>query len=177
LIVPIKNNLEPASQGCAFRIETCDQYQAARIRWETEPLAIAADGTVVEASLSGRPETQSFPGAQPSQHERASEWLKLQLNAGARLSREILAAAREQQIGESTLRSAFRQIGGITCKSPAGPWQWMLSNSRQIGGSSPHPAETDQLGIKKRTNNINKFTTFNNMNPAKPGDGTPRVHD
>jgi putative DNA primase/helicase len=156
LFAPMKNNLGRDTHGLAFRIETCEEYDAPRIVWENTPLEIAVEKTMLATSV------RSIQNTYVAQREFASNWLRNQLLAGQRLAQEILAAARLEKIAEKSLRRALREIGGTTQKGPSGHYVWLIPD--QSGEDScDNDYELSQLGHDKDVANLAKLTNLANL--------------
>jgi hypothetical protein len=141
IVFPVKNNLASDSQALAFRVEPCDQFSAAQIRWETRPLilndpaALLGDNHACRTPLPVRPRML------------AMQWLRIQLTSGERPSNELLAAARNENIAEKTLRRAFRELGGAARKAPGGHWVWTLPHAQQRDQAKAYPTEVALHGV------------------------------
>ncbi|MCH8839297.1 MAG: AAA family ATPase [Planctomycetes bacterium] len=135
IIFPVKNNLASDSRALAFRLEPCDQFGTAQIRWETKPLVMDNPA----ALLGNYPASRTPLLLRPRMI--AMQWLRRQLTSGQRASNELLATARHENIAEKTLRRAFHELGGTARKAPAGHWVWMLPSPPPVEKAMAPPAE------------------------------------
>jgi hypothetical protein len=137
LLLPLKNNLAPATKGLAFTIET-SPTNAAAIRWLPDTVETTAEIALAAPRLRGRPDVDG---------EFALTWLQERLASGPSPSREIRKAADANGIALGTLRRAFRKLAGIAFQPKGitnGPWMWKLP-----GPDAQKPADhfcaSDQL--------------------------------
>jgi putative DNA primase/helicase len=125
LMVPVKNNLVSDWLGLGFCIETAADAPASRVVWEDTPFEINVE------QVTHEPTKLVALSSRSRQRESACEWLRTQLIEGRRLAQEVLAAAREEQIGEKLLRRALRELGGLTHRGPTGRYVWFLPDSQR----------------------------------------------
>jgi len=118
LFLPVKNNLAPAASGLAFTIESHDG--APQIRWSPEPVSYSLDFAIAAARAAGRPNEE---------RQHAIKWLKERLEKSDHKACDIREEAEVQGVTPSTLRRAFREIGGKTVRKgtfPLADWYWTL---------------------------------------------------
>jgi AraC-like DNA-binding protein len=120
LFVPIKNNLARGGDGLAFTIAVSPHGQVPVLRWEPEPISVAAENILAAARPPGRPDEE---------REHATRWLQEFLSQGPRYTGDVQKAADAHGISPRTLRRAFRDLGGEAVKQAAfgfGQWAWKL---------------------------------------------------
>jgi hypothetical protein len=120
MFVPIKNNLAHGMNGLAFTIEAGADGQVPILRWEPEPVTIAAETILAAARPPGRPDEE---------RQHATRWLEEFLAHGPRGTCEVERAAEAHGICPRTLRRAFRDLDGEAVKQPPfafGQWVWKL---------------------------------------------------
>jgi putative DNA primase/helicase len=120
LFLPVKNNLAPHITGLAYSIETTPDGRGPIIRWSPEPVAQSVDFAIAAARAAGRPDEE---------RQFAIKWLKERLEKAAYKASDIREAADVQGIANTTLRRAFREIGGIAERRGMFPildWYWSL---------------------------------------------------
>lgn len=139
IVYPVKNNLASDSRALAFRLEPCDQFGAAQIRWETKPLVMDNPAALVGSSPASSPASRTPLLLRPRMV--AMQWLRRQLTSGQRPSSELLATARHENIAEKTLRRALHELGGTARKASAGHWVWMLPSPPPGEKAMTPPAE------------------------------------
>lgn len=116
LILPTKMNLAPESAGLAYQIEDGSVW------WSVDPVSMTADEIQCREI-----EAQTKPSDRQSLSARdeAIEFLRERLAAGPVESKTTVRDAKEHGIAESTLRRAYKSIGGKPQKSSGdGPWHW-----------------------------------------------------
>ena len=104
LLLHVGGNLGPDPGGLAFSIreESLAAVPAPHIAWETGRVDMDADDALAEEERRGRP---------PTLLEEASAWLRDKLARGPMKAADIIEAAAEEDITESTLRRAKKQAG------------------------------------------------------------------
>jgi KaiC/GvpD/RAD55 family RecA-like ATPase len=105
LFLHAKNNLGPAPQGLAFRLEQCivgDAVVASRILWDAEPVAITANAALA-ADAAGT-ETRTAKA-------EAREFLQAALAAEPVPAAEVNRMAREHGFTPKVVRSAREALG------------------------------------------------------------------
>jgi hypothetical protein len=120
LFLPVKNNLAPHIIGLAYTIETSPDGRGPTICWSPEPVAQSVDFAIAAARAAGRPDEE---------RQFAIKWLKKRLAKSACKSSDIREEADVQGIANTTLRRAFREIGGIADRRgmvPIQEWYWSL---------------------------------------------------
>jgi putative DNA primase/helicase len=130
LLLPLKNNLAPNAQGLAFTIESHQSNRAAVVRWLPD---------VVEASVDAILAANRPPGRPNVEREFAIAWLRDRLANGASPARDIRKDADANGIGYTTLRRAFRDVGGEAVKKgefSTAHWNWKLPDegAQNTGG-------------------------------------------
>lgn len=124
LMLPVKSNLAPCADGLAYRIvetEAC----VPRIEWEADPVTISAD----EALRAGEDRDREV--------DEAAAWLRVFLQDGPKLSKEVWEASEAEGFSRMTVRRA-KPLAGAKCghaKAFQGPWAWSLN------GHDPYPPE------------------------------------
>jgi len=126
LFLPLKNNLSPESIGLAFHIEGHQissprgPIETARIMWETEPVAMAAD--------------EALRATAPSQNSvlaQATEWL-LSILGQPTPATQIMEDAAKRGIAEITLRRAAKNLRVEKRKERfSGRWMWSIPGQRE----------------------------------------------
>lgn len=119
LMLPIKNNLANDSLGLAYRITPATDQRAAYVSWEAEPV-----NTPVDEALSRRVGKR---GPIPTAVDDAANWLAFELSAGERAASDLYRLAKNEAIGEKTLRAGFAKLGGEKRKEGLNAgWVWSL---------------------------------------------------
>jgi putative DNA primase/helicase len=119
LLLPVKNNLSAPADGLGYWLvqrPVTNGVIASYVAWDREPVTTTA-GEAIRASHSG--------GA--SKMAEAEELLRDALAAGPVPVDTILAKAKENGIGERTMRAAKKKLGAGAVKDGyQGPWAWRL---------------------------------------------------
>lgn len=122
LILPTKMNLAPESPGLAYTID------GNGVRWSADVIKISADE--IQAQEFEALTNRSEGGQAQSAREEALEFLRESLADGAVGSKTLISDAKECGISVSSLRRAYKGIGGKPQKSSGdGPWVWSWPNS------------------------------------------------
>jgi putative DNA primase/helicase len=120
LFLPVKNNLVPHITGLAYTIETGPDHCGPTIRWSPEPVTHSVDFAIATARAAGRPDEE---------RQYAIKWLKERLSKSPHKASDIREEAEVRGIAYTTLRRAFREIGGIADRRGMVPileWYWSL---------------------------------------------------
>jgi putative DNA primase/helicase len=122
LLLPVKNNLAPVSQGLAFRLEQRIVAEpgivASSLVWDAVPVTISAD-----QALSA---TEAARDGVVSPRAEAIEYLRDRLSAGPVPVKEVDEHARALGIAPRTLWRARKALGVRTVKDGFGGG-WLLS--------------------------------------------------
>jgi putative DNA primase/helicase len=105
LLLHAKNNLAPAPQGLAFRLEQCivaDDIVASRTAWDTEPVSITADEALAADAAGSESKTTKA---------EAMEFLRAALAGGSGPAAEVNRMAREHGLTTKVIRSAREALG------------------------------------------------------------------
>ena len=116
LLLPVKCNLAGSIKGMAYRILPHPANPALpTVAWEPEPVAMTAQEAM-----------EIMPN--PTPRERAAEWLKQALAAGALPSSEVERQAREAGFTLRTLRRAKTGLDILSYREGTG-WMWRLPDT------------------------------------------------
>jgi len=121
LFLPLKMNLAPMPAALQFRISGTPPG----LVWDAEPV-LDLD---TEAVLRGDPEDADGEDDPQTKGKTAQDFLRVELQTGAREADEILRLARERGIGKRTLERAKAAIGVKAIRrgfGPEGRWWWEL---------------------------------------------------
>jgi putative DNA primase/helicase len=134
LLLHLKNNLAPKTQGLAFRLgaqmvgiddRTDKEIWASHILWEDNPVETTADEAVAA----------SAPGAAQAGNarEEAADFLRQTLRGGPVPSAHIWDAAKANGIAHRTLKRAKTELGIKARHHPDldGGWEWVLLEEGQ----------------------------------------------
>jgi hypothetical protein len=156
LIVPVKQNLGPDVGGLAYRIEAPTPPGIALVAWDGGAVTLDAE------SLMSGAESE----VERSELRDAEDWLKDFLSEGPQLVPEIARQSRQSQISWTTVRRAFKGIGGVSQKTGGrgAPWQWSLSHD------AVKDAQT--VAVKHAHTNTSKLSAFDERVENK-GDSAP----
>jgi len=55
--------------------------------------------------------------------------IQAELGKSPRLAREMYELAEKQEIGEKTMKRAYRELGVFVKKQPGGPWWWSFDEA------------------------------------------------
>ena len=120
LFLPVKNNLAPHVAGLSYTIQTGADRRAPIIRWSPEPVTQSVDFAIAAARAAGRPDEE---------RQYATKWLTERLAKMPRRASLLREEAEVQGISYTTLRRAFREMGGLADRRgrfPATSWCWSL---------------------------------------------------
>jgi hypothetical protein len=132
VLAQIKNNLGPQAQSLSLGIEAVGQTSAARIAF------------IGESKFTG--EDLLTPGEQSRRSKRATarELLRELLDRGPQPVTELLAAAAEIGVSETTLNRAKEDLGVRAEKASfGGGWLWSLPQHDAPDGSSEAPSRDE----------------------------------
>jgi putative DNA primase/helicase len=118
LLLPMKNNLGNDATGMAYEIES-RVGGGAFVRWSDEVVQAPANDST--SSKFGRPSNE---------RSEATQWLTQLLSAGQLPTAEVHDAAAAAGYSLTTIRRAFREIGGKAVKVGNG-WQWKLADHKE----------------------------------------------
>ncbi|MBA3485324.1 MAG: AAA family ATPase [Pirellulales bacterium] len=137
LLLPVKNNLAALGGPLACTIQTAGPERQPIIEWSPDAPAITADEAL---NPSKRPTHPKPPTGRPNiEREDAARWLQNALAEGAKPSAQIERHAMAHGLRRTTVRRAFRELGGEAVKSGFGPlseWYWRLPG---VGEQEPKP--------------------------------------
>ncbi len=113
LMLPVKVNIGKTPRGLAFRLS-----ETTGIEWEQESIDLTAD--------------EALNGPRESKLDDAKDFLRNLLREGPMPATAVEDAAAKARIFGSTLKTAKRQLGIKSEKSPApnGGWEWRLPERR-----------------------------------------------
>jgi hypothetical protein len=118
LMVPVKMNLCPATEGLAFRIE-----DEGTVVWEQTPVKVDADRLLAESAASRK-------------LDEAAKWLRELLAGGSRRMTEVLRLAALRDISLPTLKRAKPLIGVRSRRvedKGRQSWLWELGEGSACG--------------------------------------------
>lgn len=158
LMLPVKNNLAADVGGLAFTVEPrgaalhSDEGHAHRehvvVKWSADRIKSRVDEILSESRRpAGRPDTE---------RREAMEWLREYLSKGPQGATEVREAGEAQGFTFSTLRRAFRALGGVAVKGRDGwrdGWQWKLpgrDTGEEVEERSGGVAEESSGGVVER---------------------------
>ena len=127
LLAVAGGNLAANSPSLRYRLANDEKYGVARIEWLGQD-----DRSAKELLIT--------PDSAP-QIKEAKEFLLEYLSLGERPQTEILQAAKDQGISESTLKRAKASLKVESKKSASGAWCWSLPSQ------GDHPRFDDPLGL------------------------------
>jgi hypothetical protein len=133
LMLPLKNNLLAAAAPLAFTIASGGQDDQPLVRWSQD------DSVPLTADEALRPE-KLLMGRPADERDEAAAWLEHALAEGAKPMAQIEEQAVAYGFRATTLRRAFRRLGGEAVKigwGPVGQWYWRLPG---IGEQNPQPS-------------------------------------
>jgi hypothetical protein len=116
LLLPVKNNLAPNVTGLSYTIEDGPDGRAPTIHWSPEPVTQSVDFAIAAARAAGRPDEE---------RRYAIKWLGERLAQKPRRASDLREEADVQGIAYTTLRRAFREMGGVADRRgrfPATQW-------------------------------------------------------
>jgi hypothetical protein len=119
LLLPIKNNLAPDTEGLAYRIEAAGSDDRPVVVWEDDPVSVSADDVLADHRGDGR----------SSSLEEAKDWLREQLADGSIPAADVKAAADRDGIKSRTLdraKSALDVMASREGFGTEGRWVWTL---------------------------------------------------
>ncbi len=118
LFLPIKNNLAKSPDGLAYSLVESESPGVARVEWEPEPVMESIDDAMGQA--------QGVAGRQ-LKLDYAREWIEVRLADGPVEAALVMRDAVADGISKSTLRRAWKAIGGDPRKTDfEGGWIWSL---------------------------------------------------
>lgn len=129
-----KNNLAPEPPSLAYRLESDDALDCARVAWEAGTVALTA------ADLVRGPRDEDEAG----ERNEAERWLTDYLTdrGGQALAGDAIKAALAVGIAKTTLHRARKAVGVESKKAGRG-WVWELALDAPEE-STPHPEESTQ---------------------------------
>jgi hypothetical protein len=137
ILAPIKCNIGPPPPALRFYLRSVPGSDVARVEWDPQPATIDAAGLL--AASDGSDEDRSAVA-------EAVEWLKDQLNNGARPAGDLLKASRKDGIAERTLRRAKSLLGVRSERSEGDAgWRWALVKAANDAGLT-HVGNVGSLG-------------------------------
>jgi hypothetical protein len=120
LFLPVKNNLGSLPDGIGYRIEpatTSRGISISHLVWDDAPVFVTANEAIASATASRRERASDV----------AEQFLRDYLYARPMLVDDVMKAARENGISETTLKRAKTKLGIIAEKKGyQGPWVWKL---------------------------------------------------
>ena len=131
LILVTKMNLAKEADGLAYSIDG-DAGEVGSVRWSADAVKMTADEMQArETEALQKPNS----GESQSKVDDATDFIRETLAGGPVESKRIISDAKEFCISESTLRKAYKRMGGKPEKSPGekGAWIW------------PQPPDVSQL--------------------------------
>jgi len=145
LMLPVKNNLAADVDGLAFMVEARGEEGHAAVKWSTERIKSRTDEAF---SASRRP-----AGRPDAERREAMEWLRDYLSKGPRGATEVRETGEANGFTFSTLRRAFRSLGGVAVKGRDGwldGWQWKLPAAKAEAASDSE-ANGERVGAPQDT--------------------------
>ncbi len=106
LMVSVKHNRTAPPTGLAFRLERAGTSNCARLRWEAEPVPASADDTLQAMAYQPPPRDQRL--------QQVMDWLRETLAAAPLPPDVVREFAKARGIAYTTLRRAFREMGGLS---------------------------------------------------------------
>jgi hypothetical protein len=123
LFLPMKNNIGPADEGLAFRIESATvpspagPLSTSRVVWESQPVSVTAD-EVMQSEMTPQ---------NVSALTEAKEWLEGALADGPVCAAKVKEEAKAAGITLMTLRRATQALSVVKEKSSMkGGWLWSI---------------------------------------------------
>jgi archaellum biogenesis ATPase FlaH len=118
-----KCNVGPLMPAIQFRVEGRQVPTDDGGTMSTAGLAWGPEGTFEMAALLGKHK----PGPKPEKRNEAIEWLRTELQGGARYARDLYARGEEKGLSEKVLKAAKTKLGIVVRQSGFG-WTWELSD-------------------------------------------------
>jgi putative DNA primase/helicase len=132
LFLHAKNNLAPAPQGLAFRVEQClvgDSFVASRIVWDGAPVAITANEALAADAAGSETRTAI---------EEAMDWLRELLADSPLLATQVRSEADAAGLSWATIKRAKKAAGVVAFRdggtADKGRWLWRLPGTEPPKG-------------------------------------------
>jgi hypothetical protein len=104
LLLPVKSNRTTPPTGLAFTLEPAGDSGYAKLHWAAEPVSASANDTLQATAYEPPPRDQL--------RRQVIAWLEETLAAGPLLADTVRKSAEVDGIAYTTLRRAFREMGG-----------------------------------------------------------------
>jgi hypothetical protein len=160
VMAPVKFNIGPMPSSLAFRLESVEGSDHARVRWDREPCYLTADDILI---------------APPSQSAKATtaagQWLLELLVPGPQLVSAVQAAAEEAGHKWGTVERAKRELNVASKRVGFGEGSavyWLLP-----GQKAPEPTPTDD--DPHTLQNPSPLRTSKPMTPMEANGHTPHT--
>jgi hypothetical protein len=128
LLLAVKNNLGPKASGLGYRLGlryVSKNIEASFVKWDGKAVYVTADDALTSSS-----------GRKDQRLEEAKDWLRGYLAGEAMPTKEVMDAARVQDISERTLDRAKKALHVESVRSGfAGGWLWRLPGQGEIKGA------------------------------------------
>jgi putative DNA primase/helicase len=127
IMTPLKNNLGDDRTGFSYRIEgwQSDAIVGSYVVFDPEPVTTQADALLQRTT--GNAEDGSALA-------EACEFLRQELDAGPKPSKQVDASARDAGVTTASLKRARKELGVKARKDGTGRWHLELPNWRGKGG-------------------------------------------
>jgi hypothetical protein len=118
-----KCNIGPLMPAIQFRVEGREVAAEDGDPMSTAGIAWGPEGLFEMAALLGKRK----PGPKPEKRNEAVDWLRGELQSGARYARDLYARGEESGFSEKVLKAAKTKLGVLVSQSGFG-WTWELAD-------------------------------------------------
>jgi putative DNA primase/helicase len=127
LLLPVKNNIAPMSEGLGYRIEGHELergIQTSAIAWDSDPVTVTANEAMNQGRDAGRPAKAG---------NDAEIFLRNRLGFGPVAAKDVVDDAEGEGFSKRTLDRAKAKLGVIVKKGNFdGGWTWHLPEGGMI---------------------------------------------